>query len=280
MALRSTSKQELTIAFVLDEDALRQLISKIQSTIGQQTVTSFNVGFSDKTTITTSSISDVLSLPNSGLKTIEQIAFTITRGPSSAKTYKFKFLRRARKAIQALRGADSDTNKDRVGSAASNPNDGSADEALKVSVKFWNITGVSSVDYEIAGDEREVFYLTSAINESVLAVRTWYSKLAHTEAGWLGIILVPLASFGFIIIDYDARMFGMPLWLVLAVSLVGLLVLLFLLAKLKSWLFPIAVFAIGEGRKHNERLRFWRTTIGVAVILGFIVSIVSGLLVR
>jgi hypothetical protein len=129
MALRSTSKQELTIAFVLDEDALRQLISKIQSTIGQQTVTSFNVGFSDKTTITTSSISDVLSLPNSGLKTIEQIAFTITRGPSSAKTYKFKFLRRARKAIQALRGADSDTNKDRVGSAASNPNDGSADEA-------------------------------------------------------------------------------------------------------------------------------------------------------
>jgi hypothetical protein len=280
VALQSTSKQELKIAFVLDEDALRQLISKIQSTVGQQTVTTFYVGFSDKTTIQTSDINHVLSLPNSGPKTIDWLAFTITRRPNSGKPYRLKLLRRLRASLHALWNPDSDTRRNRQGSSAMASRDKPADETLEVAVKFFNLSGVSSVDYEIAGDEREVFYLTSAINESVLAVRTWYSKLAHMDTSWGWFILFPLVGASLALIDFDSRIFGIPSWLVWAGSFVVLVVLLIVLKRSKGWLFPIAVFAIGEGRKHNERLRFWRTTIGVAVILGFIVSVVSGLIVR
>jgi hypothetical protein len=53
----------------------------------------------------------------------------------------------------------------------------------------------------------------------------------------------------------------------------------YLLNKLRAWVFPIAIFAIGDGVQLVSRLAWWRGLLGVAVIVAALVNIATGLLI-
>lgn len=247
-----TKSNDQKIAFVLAETLLRD----IAETVSKELVVAdslredaaaplqYDVELIESGEFSTDSIAEVLGLPNSGAKRIKAI------------TIRTKYWAKPR-----------------------------------VFFRFRDVDFVPSVTYRVTGEEKQVFYLSAQLDDLIRRSRSWYSRLAHLDAVQAILSLLLVLWVLFIVgatalvltgaFDDTASTSARDTILANGIGLAGLALLLALggvLNKLRTWLFPVGIFSIGDDHDRVERLRFWRGFFGVGLIVAMGVNIVTTLL--
>lgn len=247
----SYSKDEShKIAFVLSEDHIRRLVALISDNIESsssllEAAIHYKVEFPGSAELSTESLDDVLALPNSGNKQI--------------------------KAIRMLA----------VGAEPS------------IYVRLSDISGYANVRYSVTGTDKQVFYITDKLGDVVGSIRMWHSRLSHADL-FLFVLMILWAFavpagliFGWLLLsgrapDEPLSAGRYILNTSLSYVLVGVLFgIVAVAAKVRSHLFPTAVFMIGDGKERYDRILFWRRTVmGVGIVLPLVVAALSALVTR
>lgn len=145
------------------------------------------------------------------------------------------------------------------------------------------------MNYHVRGEEQQLLFHADRLDQWCSGIRAWYSRIALVNPVQvlfflplvLGLIVLPL-GFYFDLIGFsedegaDGKM---------AVLVVTLVVILYgvvlaiggLLSRFRSALFPIAVFAIGDGKRRFARTQKVRDLVLLAFAISFAASIVATL---
>ena len=158
-----------------------------------------------------------------------------------------------------------------------------------VTIEFENKKG-ASVYLNLDGPEDSVLSLSSALQDRLTSVRPWYAFFAQRDAvnvvfAFLGLSFLGLVCFvafnlltgrwnsdGANTNDPKATMLA---WLIIIGILFVSAIAVFLLNRTQRALFPIGVFAIGQGKKRNAKKEWLRTS----VVVAFVISVVAGIVV-
>jgi hypothetical protein len=139
------------------------------------------------------------------------------------------------------------------------------------------------------GEEEYVIRMTEKLAERFSSMKPWYAAIAkHT---WILLLVMSQIVWVFNLIqDYHspytiagigsrlANMSITKLFSVLVLSVVLTVILysfLFLLNRIRHLLFPMGVFAIGQGNKRHKDREIFRTV----VVIGFVVNMLAGVLI-
>ena len=150
---------------------------------------------------------------------------------------------------------------------------------LRFSKSSWE-----NIELRIKGTEQVVSRLNDDINDIVDGIRPWYSKLARIDFGYVIAFL-----YGSIFMCIGRKFLNetketdkgpssekLFLWFVFFVCGFAIVFCLsWLLNKLKTRVFPIATFALGQGEQRyhlDEKIRW-------TIVIGFIVSLIASLVV-
>ncbi len=159
----------------------------------------------------------------------------------------------------------------------------------RVHLSFDTKWVTANVTYNVFdATDSQVLYLSSKLNDEVSRIRTWYSTIAYLDA--LTIALLVNGLFGLVCAGVTGVLFlargTNPL--TINVSLATLVVSSLYVAalalvsaglyRLKPWLFPIAVFAFGDGEEHLKKLHVRRQIVGVSVVIPTIIAVLVGLI--
>lgn len=158
-----------------------------------------------------------------------------------------------------------------------------------VSIKLFPSTHYS-IRIRIEGPEKSVIDFKSKLEDRLAGMRPWYARIAKIHWGYrylsawafvcsvISIIGFQIFSIGIFRVFLKSEIFRSYGALIALTPLMisASLILLFdsYLAKLHSKYFPISVLAIGQGlerHRHADKIRY-------TVIIGFLVSVVSGML--
>ncbi len=164
----------------------------------------------------------------------------------------------------------------------------------RIEVKFQSRTiFLEPIEYEVAGNEKDVFHASGKLDEYFSGLRQWYSPVVrlgtNLYAFYVVIIWVPLLLL-YLWLIISTRGFGvvnngvantengeteivlttlLTLFLLSSLSLVPICT--FLLERLRRWLLPHGTFAIGDGvDRHNNIVHARRVVGGVigTLVLG------------
>ncbi|WP_375761461.1 hypothetical protein [Corallococcus exercitus] len=149
---------------------------------------------------------------------------------------------------------------------------------------------VSSIDYDIAGEEKDVFILSGKLDQWIAARRPAYAYLSRWElipilSATSGLMLILMALIALPNSESavrEAQATGKPLPVVVmappwawVTAFVGLTA-----TWLRNRVMPISDFAIGDGAERSRRLSFWRNTVILASLLGIATSVLTGKLTQ
>jgi len=165
----------------------------------------------------------------------------------------------------------------------------------RIEIKFIALPYLDPVEYQVSGNEKDVFYASSRLDEYFSGLRQWYSLVVSANFKTFFIyaaIVLPIGLFfsfwlrDLIGIDFtrDAGNSGddneslrdislFTLWFVsipVAVS-AGL----YLLDRIRRWLFPSGTFAIGNGVDRHNRTVAVQKLFGGSILLALAVSLVG-----
>lgn len=150
----------------------------------------------------------------------------------------------------------------------------------------------SPLRYYVSGEERDVLYLSRKAEDALQSMRQWYSRIARAEpVAILGIIvtvaLVVVLILGAVVLLTDD---GSPRPIDARDYLAGyvwgyagyavFIGLLFALGRFRKWLFPIAVFAWGDGARRQTRYESRRRFFGITVLAGLGIGVARELILR
>ena len=166
----------------------------------------------------------------------------------------------------------------------------------KVSLTFARSDYGFTISYTVAGSQVASSFIASQLEEIIKRSKPWYNKIATTDSVavllnfMLGLCVLASILGVVVRLNQDAAsaaklesettvdsVLTVLNWIgFAALALIGLG---YLLNKLRAWVFPIAIFAIGDGVQLVSRLAWWRGLLGVAVIVAALVNIATGLLI-
>ncbi len=150
-------------------------------------------------------------------------------------------------------------------------------------IRFMN-EDYSNIWLSLEGPEDAVVKFNSFLEDLIPNLKPWYSRIARLDFIFTGLILLLAAFLGLLIFaatglianakssepDLKTTAIG---WLLMA----GILIVLFaggwLLNRWRKIVFPVAVFALGQGQKRHAEKEWLRST----VIVGFLVSLAAGI---
>lgn len=255
MPSRTRKSKEFKMAFLLDEPAFRRLVSTVQDVISRDEKRAeqpelfqptneidYFVTFSDGSSLECDSVEEVTQIPNSQNRKITSISLTTSEHRETRVELSFR---------------------------------GSSDD---------------SVQYGITGTERDVFYFSNQTEEQLSALRQWYSPIATAGIGIFLILAVFLMSWlvvGAITLgdslglegSVDTVWEGLTLPLVMFVALAVVFGPIWLLGVLRDRLFPVGVFAFGDGAARYKRLQRVHTVVAsilfVSIGVGLFVSFLA-----
>jgi hypothetical protein len=168
-------------------------------------------------------------------------------------------------------------------------------EDSKRSITFSLGEDWSNVRVYATGGEQTLQTLFRALENRLRAMEPWYSRIAQWNfvnilMNLLGILSLAAFFFGVIFLALHGR-FTLELvnssgavWLIVLAMFVGAFWLGVFLNRIRSMMFPLAVFAIGQGLKRHEenegRRKFWIGSVVIcAIIVGgsvsFLVSLIT-----
>ncbi|MDQ1610401.1 MAG: hypothetical protein QOG00_332 [Pyrinomonadaceae bacterium] len=142
---------------------------------------------------------------------------------------------------------------------------------------------LKNIFMSLDGDEEAVMALSEIVDNRLAAMKPWYSLLA-SPVPWILLLLTP----GILLFLWDLVriltgrvstqvIFGgfgsVYVWII---GLSGALVFLFL-ERLKLYIFPMGVFALGQGARRHKNMETIRTVVVVAFLISIISSIVVAL---
>jgi hypothetical protein len=150
---------------------------------------------------------------------------------------------------------------------------------------------IANVHYNISdATDSQVLFLSSKLDDEISRIRTWYSIIAHLDAirvVFLLLLLALLVCAGVLGVLFLARGTGtepLTIGVSLASALVAYLAMAIIAAVgagmnwLKTSLFPIAVFAFGDGEERLKKLHARRQIAGVTVAIPLVLSLSVGLI--
>ena len=161
-----------------------------------------------------------------------------------------------------------------------------------VSMKFKNST-YYPVEYEVRGPERDVFHISSGLEEFISTIRQWYSRIALLDyvmvifgaisATWaFGVMYV-----AFYLIRGGHRQTTSPpsrgnsdISIFVYAIFISAVVLGGLLNVLRGWLYPVATFALGHGAERYRSVVFWRRLVGVSFGVSLLASVTAAYITR
>lgn len=162
----------------------------------------------------------------------------------------------------------------------------SRDPSVSLSATFTDDVS-RNINISIEGDEVAVVSLSDLFEETLAGIRPWYSSLARANfyviiyAIFLipALILMLLIGFGMIKVIEDSPSLSMTtaIKIIIKGMFFGLLppFVGFLLHKIQRPIFPMGVFALGQGAKRHRDKEMMRTV----VVLGFLISLLASILV-
>jgi hypothetical protein len=139
-----------------------------------------------------------------------------------------------------------------------------------------NTSGYSSVSYEIDAEDIDFSYLDDKLTEWVDSVRQWYSVFAFSSpttilisglfvAVGVALMAIPSAS--------PIRTRVSTGWALVSVLLGTSIIFLVWASKyLRKWLFPVGVFAIGQGKDRLHNLRTRQKNVSLVGLIGLILA--------
>jgi hypothetical protein len=149
---------------------------------------------------------------------------------------------------------------------------------LRIRVVFESTAGFSKIQYQLAGDDKAVLHKAREIEEIIETCRVWYSSIAASPfargaltasfyfIGFIG------SFWAFVALNHGTK--GMPRILNYLPILLSPFYLVALLAnRWIPWMFPPAVFAIGDGIRRARNSAFLRRFVGVTLLAGLILSV-------
>ena len=132
---------------------------------------------------------------------------------------------------------------------------------------------------EISGSEEFVFLCRESIQDIIAGMRPWYDGVCRVNFAYLFLPIFAIIFFQLVIIgskmELDSKKEKIFLGIVPILLNIVLLPLMFVGNKLRDYIFPRAVFTIGQGKSRfedKERLRW-------GVVIGFGVSFAAGILI-
>jgi hypothetical protein len=240
------------MAFLIDEPRLHRLVENIQKelkALDLETDLLYQVSFSEADIEYFTSVEEVLKIQNSGDRKITGI--WITTLPNSTTQVAARF--------------------------------------STVAEKFAK-SGWTPVEYQISGPTSHLARLSEQTSKYLREVTQWYSRYIFTPRAYLVYFLMIFVVLFVVggIFDLIAPVIG-PLIpkgasVVLLQAIFGVVGavlgagvgvgLVWLLNKLIDMIFPVGIFAIGEGQSRHEK----RRNLSVLGLIGTLVTIVTGLL--
>jgi hypothetical protein len=257
MASRTRKSKAYKMAFLLDETALRRLVDTIREIVARDeeraeqpelenfrpsNEISYIVTFSDGSSLECDAFEELVSLPNSRNRMINSISLA---SPERGQTH--------------------------------------------IELSFRTNDPDETVYYDVTGTEKDVFFFSHQIEERLTALRQWYSWIA--TAGPISLVILIVVSFTWLFIALET--FQKPLglqdgWdtptemLLFPVVMIFALAIMFgpvwLVIILRNRLFPVGVFALGEGVARYKRLQSIHKvaagiifgTIGLGLLIGYV----------
>ncbi len=162
----------------------------------------------------------------------------------------------------------------------------SRDQSVSLSATFTDDAS-RNINISIEGDEVDVVSQSDLFEETLAGIKPWYSPLARANFYVImyAIVLIPavivmfIIGFGMINVVEDSPSLSMTtvIYKIIEGMFFGLLPPFFgfLLHKIQRPIFPMGVFALGQGAKRDRDKETMRT----AVVLGFVISLLSSIVV-
>jgi len=248
-----TKTESYKIAFVLTEGLLRDCVETIKQELevdppelapgsSQLEPITFDVNLVKGGSFATDSLDDVLALSNSGQKQIEGIEIRTSYWASPRTSLRFR------------------------------------------------VSDLNNVSYRVTGDDRRAFFMASRLEDAISRTKVWYSRIAHADIVQLLMVALGVLAALYLAVAGVYALLGRigdtptsprqtAIANLIVYGTVAALVLSGILAnRLKKWLFPTGLFAFGDQLERLNRLRFWRSVLGVSVVLAFVTNIATTLM--
>ncbi|MCY1035074.1 hypothetical protein OV207_26750 [Corallococcus sp. BB11-1] len=149
---------------------------------------------------------------------------------------------------------------------------------------------VSSIDYDMAGEEKDVFVLSGKLDQWIAARRPPYAYFARWELvpvvsffGGTALLIMALAAFpASESAIQETKTAGKPSPLAEVAPLWGWLLATigFIATWLRNRVMPVADFAIGDGVERSRRLGWWRNAVILATVLSVATSVLTSKLMQ
>lgn len=150
----------------------------------------------------------------------------------------------------------------------------------------------AGINYRIDGERDDAEHVEAEIEQIIARARQWYSHLAFVDLVGLLLGAALFAWLAFSLIYFilalagkvseepssprdSALAQGFAIVLVVILAAIGALG-----NKFRRWLFPVAIFALGEEGDRPRKLSAWRWFLGGTVVVGFIVNLAAGIALR
>lgn len=142
------------------------------------------------------------------------------------------------------------------------------------------------VEYDVKGNDKEVYYFSGKLDEAISSLRQWYSKIAFVDIYLLlslSLFIAYLLLIGFLMLVGKISIKQIVPKSFTGIELLPVLAIIFLdrlLNFLRVRIFPVAIFLIGDGIKRYKNILFWRRTVGVSFLLSILASLIASWLTK
>jgi hypothetical protein len=148
-----------------------------------------------------------------------------------------------------------------------------------------------SASYRISGSDRSVVYLSSDLDGFILSAQPWYGFIQASYSLWpyvlFGVIAAVILSQLLLSWEFRAKIEkeyvgGMVLWIVATVQagFFAAVVLFPLVSGVRWLLFPMGVFAVGEGKSRHRKLQWVHNFVFVIIVIGAVVGVFRNYLAK
>jgi hypothetical protein len=148
----------------------------------------------------------------------------------------------------------------------------------------------SNIFISCKGEEDYVLKISDYIDEYLTGIRPWYALISRTDFGfiasiaWLALLLGILIATAITKPSTFRELYSQNAGAVMVQIVLGALMSLipltagFILNRIRSSVFPMGIFAIGQGAKRHKDKDIIRTGVIVAFIISFISSMIVALI--
>ena len=240
--MKIRKNKDLRLGFVVDSYALERLASILGSANNKM---DFSVYLADGTSYEFNNIKDVLNLQNSKNRPIKKISVETP-----------------------------------------------FQDGTRATVSFRGDNILDTIGYNLTGEEKDVLYLADKLDEWIGSIKPWYSRIATVDfVSFLsGSLLVVFAAVilitGIVMLirgDFFTPMSeskeDSPTGFIYVFFFVFLSGIVLLANIIRSKIFPVATFAIGDGIQRHHQLKRWRELLGAVFILSVLANVITSLIV-